>query len=77
MQFQGLYYHMVQIVVIQRDCNGLHGGFQFVLGQVTLPNDEHLSDHDHLTATSLYTYSGRIISSSFAFSRNITSYTGI
>ena len=34
---------MVQIVVIQGNCNGLHGGFQFVLGQVTLPNDEHLS----------------------------------
>ena len=43
MQFQGLYYYIVQIVVIQRDCNGLHGGFQFVLGQVALPNDEHLS----------------------------------
>ena len=34
---------MCQIVVIHRNCNGLHGGFQFVLGQVTLPNDEHLS----------------------------------
>ena len=33
---------MCQIVVIQRDCNRLHGGFQFVLGQVALPNDEHL-----------------------------------
>ena len=34
--------HIVQIVVIHRYCNGLHGGFQFVLGQVALPNDEHL-----------------------------------
>ena len=35
---------MCQIVVIQRDCNGLHGGFQFVLGQVTLPLMSKKSD---------------------------------